>query len=332
MAEKITIDREMLEQWMHSVNDYMDLYSAHPFGGLEVGAVLEEATATRGKMLRPQLLLLAAAFGPEFLSRKERLCKLAAMVELTHMASLIHDDIVDDAPSRRGKPSLQHRYGKNAAVYAGDYLMSRISYQVATEDMNRPGAVMAKTVEEMCAGEIGQSQCRYREDMTMSDYMRNIHGKTAALFMAACRIGAEEGGCSAEVVRNLEQFAECLGIMFQLKDDLMDFTSDAGTMGKEAHKDFREGIYTMPVLWALQRPEGRELLLPILRSNAAGTLTGEQLAQMERLVEQLGGVRETREEIRRRQGQAESLLRAHLPQVRPSADLMAMVRKLGRDV
>ncbi|MBS6951624.1 MAG: polyprenyl synthetase family protein [Enterocloster asparagiformis] len=332
MAEKITIDRELLEQWMHTVNHYMDLYSAHPFDGLEVGAVLEEATATRGKMLRPRLLLLAAAFGPEFESRKERLCKLAAMVELTHMASLIHDDIVDDAPSRRGKPSLQHRYGKNAAVYAGDYLMSRISYHVATEDMNRPGAVMARTVEEMCAGEIGQSRCRYREDMTLSDYMRNIHGKTAALFMAACRIGAEESGCGAEVIRRLEEFAECLGIMFQLKDDLMDFTSDARTMGKEAHKDFREGIYTMPVLWVLQYPQGKEQLLPILKANAAGTLTDDQLAQMEQLVERLGGVQAAWDEIRRLQKNAESLLRTHLPQVRPSADLMAMVRKLGKDL
>lgn len=314
---------------MQTVEGYIDSFAAHTLGGTEVGAVLDDAVGTRGKMLRPRLLLLAGECGPDFDAAQDRLCRLAAMIELTHMASLIHDDIVDEAPCRRGKPSVQGKYGKDAAVYAGDFLMSRVSYHIAQEELNRSGAVLAKTVEEMCAGEIGQAACRYREDVTLQEYLRNIHGKTAALFMAACRIGAMESGCDAATVRTLELFGEQLGLLFQLRDDLLDFTSDVLAIGKAVHRDFQEGIYTMPVLCALEQPGGREALAPIMRANARGKLTLEQLHQMERQVEELGGVEATRQEIRSREKCAEQLLLSVLGRKGVSPALLAMARKLG---
>ena len=329
MAERTVRVRDMADEWMEEVEGYIDFFSSHPFGGTQVGDVLDDAAATRGKMVRPRLLLLAGEFGPEYETARDRLCKLAAMVELTHMASLIHDDIVDEAPCRRGSPSMQAKYGKDAAVYAGDFLMSRISYHIAREELNRSGAVLAKTVEEMCAGEIGQALCRYREDVSVQDYLRNIHGTTAARFMAACRMGAMESGCDAATVRTLELFGECLGILFQLRDDLLDFTSDLLTIGKAVHKDFQDGIYTMPVLCALEQPGGREALLPLMRANAAGGLTAEEIHRMERLVVELGGVEATRQEIRNRQTCAERLLLSSLPHNGASLLLLAMVRKLG---
>lgn len=327
--EKVRKAKRMDTRALERVEHYMSLFSAHPFAGTNVGAVLDDATSTRGKMLRPRLLLAAGAFGPDFELAQDRLCKLAAMVELTHLASLIHDDIVDDAPYRRGVPSIQGKYGKDAAVYAGDFIMSRISFYIAQEDMNQAGAVLARTVEEMCAGEIGQALARYREDVSLCDYMRNIHGKTAALFMAACRIGAMESGCDPDRVCAVERLGECLGLMFQLRDDVLDFTADTGTIGKTVHKDFQEGIYTMPVLCALEQPGGRDALLPLMRANAASALTAEQVQEMVQTVIALGGVEKTCEEICRRRRYAEDLLESSLPH-NDAADLMrTVIRKVG---
>lgn len=321
--------RSVYEERMEAVKGYIDFFSAHPFNGTDVGAVLNDATSSRGKMIRPRLVLLAGEFGPDWDSARDRLCKLAAIVELTHIASLIHDDIVDDAPYRRGLPSIQQKYGKNAAVYAGDFLMSRISYYIMEGDMNRAGIIISKTVEEMCVGEIGQSTCRYKEDVTLEDYLRNIHGKTVALIMTCCHIGAMEAGCDEKTIRNLELFGECFGYLFQLRDDLLDFTSDVLTIGKAAHQDFKDGIYTMPVLYALKQPGGREALLPYMRANAEGKLTAEQLFHMEKIVKKLGGVEATRQEIRNRLNQAEVLL-DKLPDCEASSLLVKFIHKLGK--
>ena len=188
------------------VKEYIKLYTQHPFEGTATGAVLDDAASSQGKMIRPRLVLMAGSFGTDRDDVRERLYKLAAVVEMTHLASLIHDDVVDDAPVRRGKPSVQSKYGKNAAVYAGDFLMSRITFYLMREGLNRAGMVIAQAVEEMCAGEIGQAMCRYKEDVTIDQYLQNIHGKTVALFRACCRIGAMESGCDERVSRMLESF------------------------------------------------------------------------------------------------------------------------------
>lgn len=300
--------RKKEKQWMASVQDYIRSFTKHPFAGTPTGAVLDDAVKMGGKMLRPKLLLLAGQFGPEPEASRERLCKLAAMVELIHTASLIHDDVIDDAPSRRGELSLQRKYGKDAAVYAGDYLMSRMCQVIAREEMNKSGVILAETVEAMCAGEINQSLCRYKTDVTVSDYLKSIHGKTTALFMACCRIGATESGCDEETADRLERFGESLGILFQLRDDLLDFTSDTRTMGKEVLKDFQDGIYTMPVLFSILWPEGRNLLLPIMEENAKRRLTQEEIGQVVRLVNNLGGVEATRQQIYAQQQRAERIL------------------------
>ncbi len=329
MAQRGPQPRDVTYELLEAVDHYINLFTAHAFPGTPVAQVLEDARSPRGKMVRPRLVLLSATFGPRYLEHQDRLCKLAAMVELTHMASLIHDDIVDDAAYRRGKPSLQEKYGKEAAVYAGDFLMSRISYYIASEEMTRSGEILSKAVEEMCVGEIGQAQCRYQENVTLESYFQNIHGKTAALFMAACRIGALESRCDTETAGRLEEFGECLGMLFQLRDDLLDFTSNLLTIGKGTHKDFQEGIYTMPVLWALGQPMGREKLLPMMKENRVEPLTGEQLYLMERVVVELGGVEATKQEIRALCNRAKSILSSCLPQNETSLPLLAMLHELG---
>lgn len=282
---------------MEEVKAKIRLITSHSLAGTPTGAVLDDAASASGKMLRPWLLLQCSSFGPLRKERKDRLALLAAMVELTHQASLIHDDIIDEAPYRRGKLSLQKQYGKHAAVYAGDFLMARIYYFEAKEGLNEAAMILSETVEHMCEGEIGQEMCRYREDVSQEEYLRNISGKTAALFRSACRIGASEAGCSEEVVEKLSEFGKTLGIMFQLRDDLIDFLSDSREEGKETHKDFRDGIYTMPVLKAMQEEECRRQLVPLMRKSMQEELTSSEIRQMEETVIRYGGVEATRSQI-----------------------------------
>ena len=182
----------MISDWMDSVESDIARISAHPYAGTPVGDVLDWAACSKGKRIRPILLILCSLYGPNCLAHKNRLTLLAAMMEVTHLASLIHDDIVDEAPFRRDRESVQRRFGKDAAVYAGDYLIARVQYYQAQENLHEAGMLLADAIQQMCAGEIGQARCRYREDVTMQEYLCNIRGKTTALFRASCRIGALE--------------------------------------------------------------------------------------------------------------------------------------------
>ena len=284
---------------LRKVQYYLWKIAAGPDSGTPTGAVLKDALSSSGKLLRPQLLLAFGSMGPEARKHPERMYILAAMVELTHLASLIHDDIVDEAPSRRGQPSIQSKYGKDAAVYAGDFLISRVVLWGAKEGLLEAVERIARTVEEMCAGEIGQAACKFRTDVTTEEYYANIRGKTAALFRTACGMGAAEAGCPGWVVEKAERFGEALGLLFQLRDDLLDFTAAGDAVGKETHKDFRDGIYTMPVLKALQDPWGWNALLPLMRDNREWGLNADELAIMEQAVARAGGVEAAWEEVRR---------------------------------
>lgn len=276
--------------------------------GTPTGQVLSDVIGTFGKMIRPSLLLACASFGPDYEDQKEKLYLLGALTELTHLASLVHDDIIDDAPLRRGKSSIQSKYGKDAAVYAGDFLISRINYWEAKEHCNEAAEILAYTVEQMCIGEIGQGACRYRTDVTFEQYVSNIKGKTAALFKAACKIGAMTGGCSEEMIQVMERFGEHLGIMFQLRDDLIDFATDGSKEGKKTHKDFQDGIYTMPVLLAMHNPEAKAKLLPIMELNEKMVLCEDKIKTMEEIVIRYGGVNGTWNEIMDCAGQCFDIL------------------------
>lgn len=310
------------------VKGYVQTFTQHPFSATPTGKVLDQATDSQGKMVRPRLVLMAAAYGPDEAAQQEMLYKVAALVEMTHLASLIHDDVVDDAPLRRGKPSVQAVYGKHSAVYAGDFLMSRISYYLMKEGLNEPGMVLAKTVEAMCAGEIGQSRHRYDAEITLPQYLANIHGKTVALFMACCRMGAMVSGCSADLICRLEGIGECLGYMFQMRDDLLDFLLDSSTIGKLPQQDFRDGIYTLPVLLTLEQPGGALALKPYLAASKAGTLSDEDVSRLNAIVTEFGGMERAWQIIHQYQQRAERLIQ-ELPPLSVSTQLLGLVQKLG---
>lgn len=297
-----------------------------------VGKVLEDTLDVNGKMIRPALLLACASFGPHFKENveNERLFLLGALVELTHLSSLIHDDIIDDAPLRRGRTSIQGKYGKDAAVYAGDFLISRINYWEAKEHCNEAAEILAKTVEDMCLGEIGQAMCRYHSNVTCKQYYDNIKGKTASLFQAACKIGAITAGCEEEMVHVMERFGEHLGIMFQLRDDLIDFMTNGSGDGKKTHKDFQDGIYTLPVLMAMRSSEARKELLPIMEENFKRVLNDEEIAKMEEIVIRYKGVEDTWNEILKRAAMCQDILEmlGHSETVIALKGLLALLTKI----
>jgi heptaprenyl diphosphate synthase len=284
-------------KWIKQVKHYMQVIGAHSMQGTEVGNILDESLNLSGKMIRAKLLLLCALLGPNWEEKRETLCKLAAMVELTHLASLIHDDIVDDSPYRRGQESIQKKYGRNAAVYAGDFIMARIYYYEAVEHLNDSAALLSKAVEAMCAGEIGQGICRYMEDITPERYFKNIEGKTAALFETACYIGAKEAGCTDELTERLALFGKNIGFMFQIKDDILDFTSTFHSTGKEIHQDFQNGIYTFPVIVTMKNPQGKDILLPIMKANKTRDLSQEEISKAVNCVMDFGGIKESYKKI-----------------------------------
>ncbi|MDR1278832.1 MAG: polyprenyl synthetase family protein [Treponema sp.] len=305
---------EGLQDDLRLVDVYVDEYLHDESGHTGLRSVLNEINATGGKKVRPMVLLLAGRFGPKWPGCRERLCKMGAAVEMIHTASLIHDDIVDDSPLRRGRQTVQSKFGKEMAVYAGDFVLSRIVYYLFKEASTEAGMLLAKTVEVMCYGEIGQLARSYDTETTIEDYLSNIFGKTASLFVAACAIGAMESGCGEKTSMLLRQIGEHIGYLFQLRDDLLNVTSSARQEGKPVHSDFMNGTYTMPIIHALHHPAGRRLREVIHTIGTGAAVSWEVEEEIQNIVNSSRGIEFTRETIDAHAAQARDLLES-LPKV-----------------
>jgi heptaprenyl diphosphate synthase len=175
-------------------------------------------------------------------------------------------------------------------IYAGDLILSRIVQSLFRDGFFRVGALFGEAVESMCLGELGQMECRGREDVTVEQYMRNIYGKTAALCRLACQAGAVESGCSDSVQAQLEQLGINFGYMFQIRDDLLDFVSDTEEEGKLTQMDFREGILTLPVLYAMQDSQAKGRIIGLLRDAKEGVFGADQARDLKMIVTASGGL------------------------------------------
>ncbi|HEV8682343.1 MAG TPA: polyprenyl synthetase family protein [Actinomycetota bacterium] len=201
-----------------------------------------------GKRFRPMLGVLAAQFGdPD----DPRIVQGAVSVELTHMATLYHDDVIDEARSRRGIPSANSRWDNTVAILTGDFLFARAA-AVASGLGQGVTRLLADTIARVCEGQIREADIAGRLDVDESGYMEVIRRKTASLISTSCRLGGILSGASPGVAELLGRFGEALGMAFQLSDDIMDLTADRQTLGKEPGADLREGVYTLPVIFALQ--------------------------------------------------------------------------------
>ena len=206
----------------------------------------------RGKFLRPALTLLAGQFAP---NNHKNLIALAGSVEILHSASLIHDDIIDDSPLRRHQASIQAQFGKDIAVYAGDVLFAK-TFSLLSWHINdmKTSRIATGYLTDLLEGELEQRTNYYRLDMTLSDYLSQIAGKTASLFELAIRLGVSTAPETPEaVVNSLTTFAFNLGMAFQIADDILDYENDSSSLGKPTLNDLREGIYSAPLLLALEK-------------------------------------------------------------------------------
>lgn len=211
---------------------------------LASGLVLDIVRAG-GKRLRPLLLLLA---GRSYTDDIESLVAAAAGVELLHTASLVHDDSVDRAALRRGKPTLNSRLGTGAVILVGDFLFAQSAILAASTGSARVVGIFAGTLGDICDGQLREMFDAHRVEQSREDYEKRIYGKTASLFAASTEMGAVIAGASEEHIQALKQFGGDVGMAFQIVDDLLDITSESSDIGKPAGNDLRQGTVTLPVM------------------------------------------------------------------------------------
>ena len=184
-------------------------------------------------------------------------------LELVHVATLYHDDVIDEAESRHGVPAANVRWDNTVAILTGDYLFARAS-EVGADLGPDVCRILAQTIAVLCDGQIREVDASRRLDQTEDNYIEVIRRKTGALIATSCRLGAMMSDAPAEHVDILDDFGESLGLAFQLSDDIMDLTSSQLELGKEPGVDLKEGVYTLPVLHALETSPHRDELARIL--------------------------------------------------------------------
>ena len=212
-----------------------------------------------GKRIRPALALCAGyAAGQEPVS--DDVVTGAVAVELVHLGSLYHDDVIDEASTRRGVESVNHRWSNIVAILAGDFLLARASSLAASLGVEVAG-ILASTIGELCQGQVLELQRLYDVNRDEAAYFGSIAGKTASLMATACRIGGIVGGLDRPAVEALTEYGKHVGMIFQIVDDVLDLTATDEELGKPSGLDLAEGIYTLPVIYALRSsPELKALL------------------------------------------------------------------------
>lgn len=220
-----------------------------------------------GKRLRPMLVLIGGRFGGAAETNQGRLMRTAVLLEFLHMASLVHDDVIDQAWTRRGAPALHRKTGVHAAVHIADYMIARaLEWSAAGEEDGRDdGAVrilasLAALAAQLCLGEYGQLHNRFNFDASIEDYVLKTRQKTALLMAACLRAGAGAAGADEDTASLLCELGDDFGMAFQIQDDILDFTQTSEALGKPAGSDLRNGNITLPVLYALEDPEAGQAI------------------------------------------------------------------------
>ena len=231
--------------------------------------------AAGGKRLRPALVLISSRAGAPG-SHETDLS--AAAVELVHLATLYHDDVIDETSIRRGVATVSARWGTEIAVLVGDYLFARACELAADAGGEVPG-LLARAIAEVCEGQVAETSTVDNTERTVDGYIATVEKKTSALFRVACELGAATSGVSENARAALVTYGLSLGTTFQVVDDLLDLTGSKEVIGKQPGTDLREGVFTLPVLIACERdPSLRSTLsserdlnviLPVLRGTGA---------------------------------------------------------------
>jgi len=217
--------------------------------GIELSKGYLQTVEAGGKRLRPALVFLCSQFKG---GDKKNIFNAALAVELIHAASLIHDDIMDGAIIRRGKPTVYSKWGPKVALRIGDYLFAKAFLLLCKTDDFEAISVLADAVRKLSEGEIEQIKSAYKLEQTTSYYFQKINLKTASLFRASAELGAIFGGAQNSKVKALGAFAQNLGMAFQIFDDVLDIEAEEQVLGKSLGTDLRDGTLTLPILFGLK--------------------------------------------------------------------------------
>lgn len=236
-----------------------------------------------GKRLRPALVLLGAKFGNY---SYEIARPVAAATELIHMATLVHDDVIDRAELRRGRPTVHARWGEHTAVLTGDFLFAKAFSLLSEVPVGRVVGIMADVVFRMCSGEIAQNVAARDHSVPDEDqYLDRIAQKTALFIAESCRLGAIAGGAGETAEQALYDYGYAMGMGFQIIDDLLDLTAEPKTLGKLLGSDLRAHVITLPVIHGLKSSVRRGELLTIAEREE---VTGESVATVREILETSG--------------------------------------------
>ena len=216
-----------------------------------------------GKRLRPAFALLAARFYGEDL---EEVIPAAVALELIHMATLVHDDVIDNSDTRRGAATVKSAWGNRISIYAGNYIFARALSLVASYQRSEVVDVLAAASMQICEGEIVQMLSCYNVSLGLKNYLRRIERKTALLISVSCELGAMICAAAPTEIEALKNYGYYLGMGFQITDDILDFVADEKTLGKPTGSDIRQGIITLPSLYALKYSSRRQELSTLLSS------------------------------------------------------------------
>ncbi|MBQ8307286.1 MAG: polyprenyl synthetase family protein [Alistipes sp.] len=252
--------------------------------------MLQHALSARGKGIRPMLVLLTASLHAESHKVGRRSHIAAMLVEMIHMASLIHDDVIDEADERRGRPSANALWQSRNAVILGDFILARnmtIGLESGQFDLVTH---IIRSISTLCEGEILQSEGVQKQIISRSRYLDIIRRKTASLLAVSASAGALSVGADREAIERMNRFGEAIGMAFQIQDDLLDYRQDAQT-GKPSLNDLREGKITLPLLYVLEHAS-EERQRELLEKLSACHQDDRAVAYLQTVVEQCGGLQE----------------------------------------
>lgn len=237
-----------------------------------------------GKRLRPAFALLAGKCCGGTL---EQLLPLAVALELIHMASLVHDDVIDNSLTRRGIPTVKAQWGDKVSLHTGDYLFAKSLLLIAQYENFRIAKILADVSVEMCLGEIQQIVTSFDLNQSLRDYFYRIKRKTAMLISASCQLGAVASNADPVLERSLAKYGHYLGMAFQITDDILDIIADEGELGKPVGSDLRQGIITLPTIYALKHSREAEELAAIISNRQKKE---EDIARAIQIIKESGAI------------------------------------------
>ena len=217
-----------------------------------------------GKRLRPALYYMCARTKE---CNNETLMPVAVAIELIHMATLVHDDVIDNSTTRRGRPTANSCWGNHSSVLIGDYLFSKAFSLIANRVSNNMLKVLTDVVCSMCEGEINQNRSTFDADQGEKQYLGRIAQKTADFLAASCELGSLAANLPSADVEALREYGYSIGMAFQITDDILDITASSEQIGKPAGNDLRQGIVTLPVIYALEHSPDRAELRKIVQTS-----------------------------------------------------------------